>query len=104
MLTGADRERERQRGDEEHGRHDAPGALAHLARRVEARLPEDEHEQQDQEREPVRLFVQSSPQRTGFGSNEQRAQRERRVETEDQPADVDRREREDADDPTERAT
>ena len=36
VLAGADRERERERGDEEHARHDPARALAQLARRVEA--------------------------------------------------------------------
>ncbi len=57
VLAGPDGEREGERRDEEHARHHAPGALAQLARRIEARAREDEHEQQDQERQPVGLVV-----------------------------------------------
>ena len=57
VLAGADRERERERGDEEHTGHDPAGAFAQLARRVETGAPEDEHEQQDEERQPVGLVV-----------------------------------------------
>ena len=55
------------------------GALAHLARLVEARLPEDEHEQQDQEREPARLVIpEQTPEDRLRVDDQRRAARARR--------------------------
>ena len=97
VLAGADREHQRQRRHEEHGRHDTSGSLPHLARRVQTRLPEDEHQQQDQEREPVGLVRPEQAPEDRLRLEQRGAQRQRRVEAEDQPADVDRREDRDAD-------
>src|SRR5207248_10128342 len=57
VLAGADRKRERDQGDEHDRRDDPPGALAQLARPVQAVAPEDEDEHERQEREPARLPV-----------------------------------------------
>ena len=69
-----------ERGDEQHRRDDPAGALAHLARAVQAVAPEDEHEQQEQEREPVGLLVPEQVPEDRLRVEEQRAQREREVE------------------------
>ena len=91
VLAGADRERERERGDEDHARHDARGRLARLARLVEAGLPEDEHEQQDQER---RASSSRGPRAAPRGSASGRRSATRsasaRVEADHEPGDVDR--------------
>ena len=55
VLAGADRERERERGDEDDRGDDLPRALAQLARPVEAVSPEHEQQHEDQEGEPVGL-------------------------------------------------
>src|SRR5262249_10867568 len=57
VLAGADREREREGGDEDDRRHDPARALAKLGGAVEAVAREDEQNQQDQERQPVGLVL-----------------------------------------------
>ena len=100
VLAGADRERERQRRDEEHARHDPRCALSHLTRRVEVRLPEDEDQQQDQERQPVRLLVPEQAPEDRLRIEEERTEGKRREQPEHEPGDVDRHERERASDAT----
>ena len=100
VLTGADRENQRQSRHEEDRRHDATRPLAHLARGIQTGLPEHEHQQQDQERKPIGLVRPEQAPEHGLRLEQGGAERERRVEAEDQPADVDRREDRNADETT----
>ena len=100
VVAGADAEREREDGDDDERRDDLPDAAATLALRVEALLPEDEHEHEREERQPVRLRVapdQSPENRARAGDD--LAQRERGVDAEREPAEVEDEQGGDAADP-----
>ena len=97
VLAGADRKCERERRDEEDARDDTGRALSHFARCVEAPPPEDEHEQQDEEGEPIRLLVPEQPPEDGMGIDDERAEGQSEIQADHEPRDVDRGEDERAD-------
>jgi len=76
---------ERERRDEKHTVHDTPRPLAQLTRRVEARACEDEHEQQDQERQPVGLVVPEETPEDRLRVEDVRTESKRAVEADRQP-------------------
>ena len=94
VLSGADREREREPRDERDARHDPSCSFPRLARGVEPGAPEDEREQQDQKDDPVALVIPEQAPENRFRVEEDRAKRQRRIEAERQAGDVDREQRE----------
>ena len=85
VVVRAPAERERDRGDEHDRRGDLAGAGAALPAGVEARLPEDEPGDRDEERQPLRRarFPEQVPE--DRVAEDDAAQDERRVEAEREP-------------------
>ena len=94
VVAGADAERERQDGDEDERRDDRAEPAAVLALGVEAVAPEDEHGDEREERQPLRLGVapDQSPQHRPRARHDL-AQRERGIDAERQPAEVQQEQR-----------
>ena len=93
MLPGPDRERERERRDEEarSARRERP---PHASRAACRDRPARRRASSSRIRNASQLvsWSQRRPQRIGFGSTIERPQRERGVEADHEPGDVDRRE------------
>src|SRR6185312_12175011 len=83
-------------------RDDAPRALAKLAPRVQATPPEDEQQDEDQERQPIRLLIPDESPEDRLRIDDRRSKRERGIQPDDKAADVDRRKREHAREPPQR--
>ena len=95
-MAGTEREDQRDRPDERERAHDPPEPGASLALGVEAGLPEDEHRDEQQERQPVRLGLpEDAPQDRALAVDEV-PERQRRVDAEGQPDHVEQNERRDA--------
>jgi hypothetical protein len=93
-VARADAEREREHGDEDERRHDAAEAAAILAPCVETVPPEDEHRQQREEGQPLRLRVApDQPPQDRPRACDVLAQGERRVHAEREPAEIEREQR-----------
>ena len=99
LVARADRERERDHRDEQERRDDATGARALLARRVQPAAPEDEHRHEREERQPLRLGVPGQAPEDRPRAVVELPHDEREVERAREPAEVDRHQRGDAEQP-----
>ena len=70
--------------------HDPARAFPRLAWGVEPGAPEDEGEQQDQKDDPVALVIPEQAPEDRLRVEDERAKRERRVQSEGEAGDVDR--------------
>ena len=88
VVVGSDPEREHDQGDEDEGAEHLPGARTPLARRVEARLEEDEDGDGREERQPLRRAGLPEDRPVDRVAVEERPQDEGGVDAEREPRDV----------------